>query len=69
MAEGRSVFAADEAARLERERQEAEERARREAEEQARREAEEAAAAEAAEEGEATDRQTVFTPDQEEETR
>jgi len=69
VAEGRSVFAADEAARLERERQEAEERARREAEEQARREAEEAAAAEAAEEGEATDRQTVFTPDQEEETR
>jgi small subunit ribosomal protein S2 len=67
--EGRSVFAADEAARLERERQEAEERARREAEEQARREAEEAAAAEAAEEGEGTGRQTVFTPDQEEQTR
>ena len=49
VAQGHGVFRAEEeAARLERERQEAEERARREAEEQARREAEERAAAEAA---------------------
>src|SRR6059058_1994080 len=49
-AEGHFVFRAEEeAARLERERREAEERARLEAEEQARREAEEAAAAAAAE--------------------
>jgi small subunit ribosomal protein S2 len=49
VAESHSVYEAEqEAARLERERREAEEQARREAEEQARREAEEAAAAEAA---------------------
>jgi small subunit ribosomal protein S2 len=49
VAEAHGVWlAAEEAARLERERREAEEQARREAEEQARREAEEAAAAEAA---------------------
>ncbi len=49
VAEGHGIFRAEEeAARLERERLEAEERARREAEEQARREAEEKAAAEAA---------------------
>jgi len=49
VAQGHGVFRAEEeAARLERERQEAEERARREAEEQARREAEEAAAQAAA---------------------
>jgi small subunit ribosomal protein S2 len=49
VAESHSVYQAEqEAARLERERREAEEQARREAEEQARREAEEAAAAEAA---------------------
>src|SRR5271167_2919319 len=46
VAQGHGIFRAEEeAARLERERQEAEERARREAEEQARREAEEAARA------------------------
>jgi small subunit ribosomal protein S2 len=50
VAEGNSVFRAEEErARLERERREAEERARREAEEQARREAEEKARAEAEE--------------------
>jgi small subunit ribosomal protein S2 len=49
VAEGHGVFRAEEeAARIERERREAEEQARREAEEQARREAEEAAAAAAA---------------------
>ncbi len=49
VAQGHGVFRAEEeAARLERERQEAEEQARREAEEQARREAEERAAAEQA---------------------
>jgi small subunit ribosomal protein S2 len=49
VAQGHGVFRAEEeAARLERERQEAEEQARREAEEQARREAEERAAAEKA---------------------
>jgi small subunit ribosomal protein S2 len=57
VAEGHSVFRAEEErARLERERQEAEERARREAEEQARREAEEQARAEEQAQREAQER-------------
>jgi small subunit ribosomal protein S2 len=68
VAQGHSIFRAEEeAARLERERQEAEEAARREAEEQARREAEEAAAREAAEQAarEATEQAAREAPAEE----